>query len=288
MNKIIYFGNFNKTKRRTIDSEIASSLTNHKVEQFDIKDFKIDELIKACERADLFLFHGTVIAPDDITHLLMVERLKTILMNIKCKKVMWFMDRVWGMKGQVVDALLPLVDKAYFVDETWVRRTKGDNIFGLHPAHTKFNGKYKKSLAHDIIYVGNLYARRKQEYSFLKENFGDRIKFFDDKFDQELADLCASSKIAIIPQFPFDDFYWSERIYEYLNNEILVVCPRQYGLELEGFKDQEHYMTYSEESEIIPIVIEMLQNEDARLQIASNGAKFARQFTYEKRLKEIL
>jgi len=288
MSKIIYFGNFENTTVRTIDSEIASSLKNHEVQCFDIKNFEMKDLIDACEKADLFLFHALVIADNDINYLLMVERLKMILMNIKCKKVMWYMDKVWSIKAQVVDALLPLVDMAYFVDETWVRRTKEKNIKALHPAHTEFKGEFKPELACDIAYVGKIYGTRTEEFSYLKETFGERIKFFDNKYGQDLADLCASAKIMIIPRFPFDDFYWSERIYEYLNNGAFVICPRAHGLTEEGFEDRKHYMTYHNDSEIITVAMEMLENEELRKQIAKEGQKFVKNITYKNRIKEIL
>lgn len=288
MKKIIYFGNFENTLIKTIDSEIASSLTNHNVKCFDIKKFVMKDLLDECEKADLFLFHGLVIADNDINYLLMIERLKMILMNIKCKKVLWFMDKVWSIKAQVVDALLPLVDYAYFADETWVRRTKEKNIYSLHPAHSSFVGKFKKELACDLAYVGKMYGSRKEEFSYLKETFGERIKFYDDRYGQDLADLCASTKIMIIPRFPFDDFYWSDRIYEYMNNGTFVICPRAYGLTEEGFKDGEHYMTYCNDSEIVTVVMEMLENDKLRKQIAENGKKFASGITYKKRIKEIM
>lgn len=255
---------------------------------FDIKNFDIKELLKECEDADLFLFHALVIADNDINYLLMIERLKTILMNVKCKKVLWYMDKVWSIKAQVVDALLPLVDYAYFVDGTWVRRTKEKNIAHLPPAHTDFKGEFKKELACDIAYVGKMYGTRTEEYSYLKETFGERIKFFDDKFGQDLADLCASAKIMIIPRFPFDDFYWSDRIYEYMNNGAFVICPRAYGLQEEGFKEGEHYMSYHNDSEIVTIAMEMLENEKLRKEIAENGKKFVKGITYKSRIKEIM
>jgi len=286
--KIIYFGNFKNTKVKTIDSEIADSLKNKNLKLFDVKEFDMKELLKECEDADLFLFHGLVIADNDINYLLMIERLKAILMNVKCKKVLWFMDKVWSVKAQVIDAILPLVDQAYFVDETWVRRTKEDNIYPLHCAHSSFTGKYDKKLACDIAYVGRIYGSRTEEFSYLKEVFGERIKFFENKNGQELADLCASTKIMIIPRFPFDDFYWSDRIYEAMNNGTLVVCPRSYGLQEEGFNDGEHIMTYHNDSEIVTIVMEMLENEKLRKEIAENGKNLVKQVTYKNRIKEIM
>jgi hypothetical protein len=288
MSKIIYFGNFLDTAVRTIDSEIYSSFTNHEVKCFDIKNFDMKELLDACEKADLFLFHGLVIADNDINYLLMIERLKMILMNVKCKKVLWYMDKVWSIKAQVVDALLPLVDYAYFVDGTWVRRTKEKNIEHLPPAHTDFKGEFKPELACDIAYVGKMYGTRTEEYSYLKETFGERIKFHDNKYGQELADLCASAKIMIIPRFPFDDFYWSDRIYEYLNNGAFVICPRAHGLTEEGFEDRKHYMSYHNDSEIVTVVMEMLENEKLRKEIAEEGKKFVKGITYKSRIKEIM
>jgi hypothetical protein len=284
---IIYFGNFTNTVARTIDTEIVSSLKNHKVKQFDIKKFEMKELLRDCSKADLFLFHGMIIAQDEISYMMMIERLKVILMNVTCKKVMWFMDKVWGMKAQVVDTLLPHIDEAYFTDGTWVRRVK-DKVSFLPPAHTSLTGKFKKELECDIAYVASLYGNRQDEFSFLKETFGERLKFYDDKYGQDLADLCASTKIMIVPRFPFDDFFWSDRVYEYMNNGTFVIHPRCQGLADEGFKDGVHYMTYNSDSEIVSIAIEMLNNEKLRTEIAQNGKRFVKNITYKSRLKKIL
>ena len=84
-------------------------------------------------------------------------------------------------------------------------------------------GEFKKELQCDIAYVGNIYGIIEHEYNFLMEKFGLGIKFFQDKFGQDLADLCKSAKIMMIPRFPFDDFYWSERVYEYLSMGAFVI-----------------------------------------------------------------
>lgn len=282
--KIIYFNN----PLNPVESEIASSLKKYDLKSFNIANFDIKEMLKECEDADLFLFHGTVIADNDINYLMMIERLKVILMNIKCKKVMWFFEKVWGTRAQIVDALLPLLDKAFFVDETWVRRTKEPNIFPLHPAQLGLKGEEKEELKADIIYVGKMYGTRTEEFSFLKETFGERVKFYDDKYGQDLADLCASAKIAVVPMFPFDDFYWSDRVYEYMSNGVMVVHPRTQGLTDEGFEDGKHYYSYNNNNELATILIEMLENDKLRKEIAKNGKEFVKKITYKNRIKELI
>ncbi len=276
----------------TQDVEILKALKKvAEVEFFDIKNFDMEKLVKEANTSDLFLFHGQVPQTDEVTSMLMVERIQVVLQSIKCKKVLWFMEKVWLQKGEIIERLLPEVDYAFFVDETWVRRVK-EEVHPLHPAApikvTK--GKYRPELACDVAYVGQMYGTRMKEYEFLKERFGDGVKFFEDKFGQDFADLCVSAKVMLIPAFPFDDFFWSDRIYSMLSCGGFIVQRRTHGLKEEGFEDGKHYFEYEKESDFMALMETVLEEgaEKMRSGVASKGQKFVKEHTYVERVKEML
>ena len=289
--KIIYWCNVENTPKPTIDQDILIALRKvAEVKFFDIKQFDMEKLIKESESADLFLSHGQVPSSDDVTSMLMVERIQVVLQSIKCKKVLWFMEKVWLNKGNIIEKLLPDVDRAYFTDETWVRKMK-EYIYSLHPAAPQpLIGTYKPELACDIAYVGQLYSMRVKEYEFLKEHFGDGVKFFDNKFGQDLADLCASAKIIVAPRFPFDNFFWSDRIYTVLSYGGLMVHQRTYGLQKEGFIDGQHYFDYEKDQDFIVLLNSLLDkdSDEMRKAISENGQEFVKKHTYVERVKQII
>lgn len=294
--KITYFANVNDTHRPTMDQEILVSLKRvADVSVFDIKKFDMKDLLETANKSDIFLFHGQVVAPDEITQLMMLERITVILDAIKppCKKVMWFIEKVWINRGITVDRLLPGVDVAFFTDETFARRMKEPNIFALHPAAPNkwFKGVFKKDLSCDIAYVGHLYGSRMNEYEFLKDKFGDSVKFFDNKFGQDLADVCVSAKVMVVPNFPFDDFCWSDRIYTYLAYGGMPFHPRAYGLKEEGFLDGKHYVDFQTEQDFVAGITMMIDkgSDKFRKEIIKNGQKLIKSFcTYDARVAELI
>ena len=258
---------------------------------FDIKNFEMSKLISEANTADLFLFHAQVPSSDEVTEMLMVERIQVVLQSITCKKVLWFMEKVWMGKMGIVDRLLPYVDHAFFTDGTWTRRVK-ENVHSLPlAAPTKpMRGKYRPELACDMAFVGQMYGPRMREYEILKEKFGDAVKFFDNKFGQDLADLCKSAKVMLLPSFPFDDFYWSDRLYTYLAYGGFVIQRRTHGLREEGFQDGVHYFEYEKESDFMALIGSVLEkgSEKMRKGISRKGQIFVKEHTYKERLEEML
>src|SRR3990167_2511051 len=290
--KIVYWGNVKNCPRPTQDMEILKGLKKHaEVKFFDIKNFDMKKLIEEANNADLFLFHAQIPSADEVTEMLMVEKIQVVLQTITCKKVLWFMEKVWMGKMNIIDRLLPYVDHAFFTDGTWVRRVKEDVHALACAAPVKFlRGKYRPELACDIAYVGQLYGPRTREYEILKERFGDAIKFYDNKFGQDLADLCKSAKILLMPSFPFDDFYWSSRLYTYLSYGAFVIQRRTYGLREEGFVDGKHFFEYEKESDFMALIGSVLEKDAKAMRkgMARNAQKFVKQHTYEQRVKEML
>lgn len=289
--KVVYWGNVKNCPRPTQDQEILRGLKKvADVKFFDIKNFDMKKLIAEANTADLFLFHGTVPSSDEVTEMLMVERIQVVLQAITCKKVLWFMEKVWMSKVNIIDRLLPYLDHAFFTDGTWTRRVN-ENVHALAQAAPKpLKGKYRPELACDIAYVGQIYGPRTREYEILKEKFGDAIRFYDNKFGQDLADLCKSAKVMLLPSFPFDDFYWSNRIYTYLAYGGFVISRRTHGLREEGFEDGKHYFEYEKESDFMALIGSVLDKGAERMRkgIARNGQQFVKTHTYKERINEMV
>lgn len=291
--KICYWGNVENCPRPTEDMEILKALKEvAEVQFFDIKDFDMEKLIEGANKSDIFLFHALIPTADEVTQMLVVERIQLVLRSVKVKKVLWFMEKVWMGKAGIIERLLPEVDHAFFTDETWVRRIKEPKAHALHPAAPikPLQGEYTPELACDVAYVGQMYGMRPREYEFLKEQSGDAIRFYDNKYGQDLADLCVSAKILLTPRFPFDDYYWSDRIYTYLSMGGLVVHQRSQGLKDEGFEDGKVMFDYDRDQDLIALLGTLLEKgaEETRKVIAKNGKEFVKAHTYRVRVAELL
>lgn len=286
--KIIYWYNFEDPKYG-FTKDIKSSLKKlgHKVEAINDRDFDIKEFIEKCNKADLLFFHqGGIYTDSEMNYAISLERLKQILKMVKCKKVCWFMEKVWFLNNETMEQILPLTDLVFLNDETWLRRHKYENVFPLHSGtgvalEGKENIKYKC----DIVFYGETYGFRRPFINYLKDRYGRRFKVFNYIYGQELADLIKSSKIVFSPIQPNDEFYWDNRIYEVLNHGGLLLSPKLYGLEEEGFVIGEHYLGYKRIEDLIKIIDEVLENGAGS--IAEDGREFVKRFSYENRLKEI-
>lgn len=294
--KVLYFGNF-KNESPTIDQDILFSLKKQTdVTTVDLREFtgedNIKKIIDKANKCDVFLFHAFMPETDDFYLQLMLERINTLLANITCKKVLWFVDKIVGNKVKIISTLYDNLDLIFFSDETWLRRFESEKMFPLHPASPEktYKGRFRKELACNVAMVGNLYGERTKQYEFLKKTFKDSFKFFDDKYNKDYADLCKSAKVILVPKYPFDDFFWSERIYTTLNNGGICIHPRSYGLLEEGFVDGEHYIDYYTEQDLF-ITLKMLldkKSDGIRKQISTQGREFVKNHTYGHRIKEIM
>lgn len=294
--KILYFGNF-KNETPTIDQDILYSLKKKAdVITVDLREFAEDndirKIIMKANECDIFLFHALIPETNNLYIKLMLERIVEMLEGMTCKKVLWFLDKIAGSKMEIIVNLLPHVDYMFVADGTWKKRFTEEKLFVLHPAASEkiFKGKVKDDLVCDIAMYGSLYGERFKQFEFLKSKFGDHFQYHDDKYGRDLANLCKSSKIVIVPQYPFDDFYWSDRIYNVLANGGTCVHPRTYGLQEEGFIDGTHFIDYYTEQDLF-VTLSMLldkKSNTVRKGIGKQGKEFVKGHTYGNRIDEML
>lgn len=282
------------TNERLPDKEIIYSLKKKgKVKVLDVRRIDLKRSIKCVLNCDFVLFHGEMGKFDRATYLFVLDRLRVLLEGTKAKKVLWLLDKIWGERFDLLLYFHDVVDYIFVSDETWAKRFASDKVFVLHPAASerKIAGKFRKEMACDIALFGEVTPERENELKFLRDKFGGRLKVFNNKFGKDLADLCKSAKVIISPRSPFDDFFWSDRIYKVLSYGGCCVHPRTYGLREQGFIDGTHYVDYYMEQELFVTIQVLLdkRSDKRRKKMGQDGRKFVMEnHTYSQRIDEIL
>ncbi len=294
--KILYFADFSEKNKLKRENEIKTALEKlgHTVLPIDENDFDIKNLIEQANKGDLFFFHhGGVITDTPLNFQLTITRLETILKNIHCKKAFWLFDKVMGFGDTFVTNVAPLVDAGFLNDDTWIRRHKYANLYPMHLAwgeNLPPTGKYKKEFDNDVVFIGSVYGLREQFVMSMKEEFGDRFKVYNNKYGEDFADMCESSKIIVSPKFPFDDFFWSDRVYRTLIVKGFLIHPRLEGLK-EEFRQKYVFETYGCWDELVDKIHFWLrpENKTERDNISQRGRNFVfERFAFSNRLRDIL
>lgn len=288
--KIVYFANFSDTEYGfTKDIESSLKKLGHKVESINDRDFDFKDLLGKTKKADLFLFNqGGVYTENEMYYSVSVQRLKQMLAAITCKKVCWFTDKVWFLNNNTMEDIIPLTDYVFLNDDTWVRRHKYPNVFPLHMGlGSALKGNPSKEYVSDIAFYGTVYGFNKPFIEFLKKEYGSRCKVFHELQGQDLADLMVSTKMVFTPVQPYDEFYWSERIYQILGHQGVALFPRLTGLEEEGFVAGKHYLGYKRTQDLKEIIDYYLLKPQELETIAKEGYEFVQKFSYKSRLKEM-
>ena len=296
--KVLFFGKarLKDSIYTTADEDIKFSLEKmgHKVVFINDEKFDTKDVIKRGNECDLFFFRtGGVITDNMLNFQLSLTTLQAILSNLKCKKVFWFSSKVWGISEALMEAIIPMVDYGFLNDDTWIRRHRYTNIFPLHEAAPEQNsqlGNYRKEFDNDIVLVGNIYGMGKLLVDNLKAAYGDKFKIYNDVFGRNFYDLCESTKIIISPNFPFDDFYWSDRPYRVLLARGFLLHPRLEELKHELY-DGEHFVSYGSWEELVDLINFWLkpENNRERTKIAQLGRNHVwKKYTYSKRLQGML
>jgi hypothetical protein len=249
MEKIIYLGHKDRKYKEIEDGVIDSlKLMGYKVILFDDQEYKPEEVIEACKGAKMFLFHkGGFLTKSETEMYASIDKLIYTLSKIDCKKVLWFVDKVWMEREIFIDRIINYVDYSFFTDETFLRRHKIFNAYSLKQGCQikRFKGKKNPAFECDVAFIGSIYGERQMFVKALGSLLGDKFRTYNEIRDQDFADLCKSAKIIISPNYPMDDFYWSNRIYEVLGNGGFMFHPNFAGLKDEGIKEGEHYIGYT-------------------------------------------
>lgn len=282
--KIIYLANFGNKNSNYIEEDILVELERlgHEVVQIHEKDVKKVLDIKA----DMLLFHKA-----GIGKYITLENWVIMLNHITCKKVMWYFDPIDLIRHREndIETITQYIDYGFLVDDTWRRRHKFDNLYSLKEGvGTIYKGKVIDKFKCDVAFAGRIYGQRERFVAILKNQYGDKFKVFDNVFGQDMADLCASAKIIVAPDFPTNEFYWSSRFYLTLGLGGFLLHPVCYGLQ-EEFEEGKHYAGYKGEKELLLNIDYFLKNEEERKAIQTQGTKRCLEVgTFKHRLEKIL
>ena len=297
--KIIYLGNFSNTGSDRTEEHIkyAFEQLGHEVITIDEKEFFQEEntegvltspdmKILNIKNPDLFLFHkagvGSVITQDYFIKL---------LNYITCKKVCWYFDKVFPDREEYIEAVADYSDYVFMTDDTFVRRHNYKNLHclrqGIGNEDTSL-GKFKKEYECDVAFTGNVYGVRGEFVRLLDNKYGDKFKLFNNVFNRDLYDLCASAKILVALNFPEDEFYWSSRIYMTLGSGGFIVHPDLYGLKEELIEGR-HFAGYKDIREMLGTIDYFLKHEDKRKRIQEEGYRHCiKNLTYQHRIEQML
>jgi len=297
--KIIYLGNFENPLSDSTENHIkyAFEQLGHEVIAIDEEGLRnFDKVENAADRADvkilnvkdpdIFLFHkGGAENPKGM------ELLIKLLTYITCKKVCWYFDKVFPDREEYIDTVSEYSDYVFLTDDTFIRRHKYSNISCLRQGignEDTSPGEYKEELKCDIAFTGNAYQGRENFARTLQTKYGKNFRMFNDKFNRDLYNLCASAKIIVAPEYPCDEFYWSSRFYLTLGSGGFLVHPDLYGLRTE-FTEGKHFAGYKGHKELIETIDYFLERNEERESIRKQGYNYCiSKATYKHRVEEML
>lgn len=299
--KIIYLGNFDKPLTDNTEKHIKYALEQlgHEVIPIDEKGFlevsddgygrKADAEILSVKNPDLFLFHkggiGNRTSPETLALLI------KLLSHLTCTKVCWYFDKVFPDREEYIELVSAYCEYVFLTDDTFIRRHKFKNLHCLRQGIGNEDmslGKYRKEYDYNVVFTGNAYESRNQLVRLLGMRYGKKFKAFNDAFNRDLYDLCASAKIFVAPFYPSDEFYWSSRIYMTLGSGGFLVHPDLYGLRDE-FTEGTHFAGYKDEREMIKTIDYYLKHEEQRKDIQEAGYEYCiEMFTYKDRVQQML
>ena len=218
--------------------------------------------------------------------------------KINIPKVFWYFDLVHSddpifvekrnsVRLDWIQAITGLVDLGFCTDGDWVAQDKtGKLVHLLQGADERFVGPGRANSVEvaPIVFTGLVEngLRRMRHVEELREHFGSLFDVVGDggrrsrRHGKALADLFASTKIAIAPDGPNTDRYWSNRVYLTLGLHGFLIHP-YCQLLTEHYQPDTELAYYSSHEELIDKVNYFLMHEEERTKLRQAG--------YEKTLQ---
>lgn len=283
---IVYLANFSNEGSDKTEEHLIKSFDKlgHKIHRYDERDFNVQKITSFVKEvnADMFLYHkgGDAIG-------VVVTQLVQLLTQLTCTKVCWYFDKVYGDRTHWMETIIPYTDFVFLTDETWARRNNYSNVYILRQGIGKSADVIGDRYENDIVFLGSVYGERQKFVDGLREVYGDRFKIINDKFNEDLIDLCTKTKIFVAPLFPQDNFYWSSRIYMILGSGGFLIHPRLEGLKEEFSADE--LVTYRDGLDLKEKIDFYLANDSERIRIQKAGhKKVIQDYTYDKRVESLM
>ncbi len=233
-----------------------------------------------CGGADLLLFHHwTNVNPG-------------FFAKLDMPKVGWYFDKVWNGRDKWIREIAPQCAKFFLTDGTFAAGAGIAQLSVLRQGIGDRDMRPGENLPHrypaSVAFTGSAYGERAAWAEGLKKRYGYGFRVYQDVFNRDLYDLCASVPIMVAPPHPADDHYWSNRIYLVMGSGGFMVHPRLAGL-ADEFEEGVHYAAYGSEDELYWTADYYLKHPDERRKIAAAGtARMRERFTFTHRCQELL
>lgn len=234
--------------------------------------------------ADILLFHKSAMSPDELKNAFRDLRVK--------RKICWYFDKVWGVRVEWINKILPMVDKLFITDETWTKEHPDPKYHILRQGV----GEEQKEginipIEGQIVFAGSIYGERSNFVKSLQKRYGNNFKLITEKaslFNQDFSNLAVSTPIMVAPHYPSDDYYWSSRVYITIGSGGFLIHPRFKGLEKE-YKDKREIVYYDNEEDMFQKIDYYLEHREEREAIRKTGYEKTRaKYTYTHRVAELL
>jgi len=137
----------------------------------------------------------------------------------------------------------------------------------------------------DVSFVGNIYGRRKEYISFLKDKLVNHSYFFGNAYQKDQNEIYNRSKIVI--NFP-NVGELNQRVFEALGSGSFLLTGESKETS-EIFNDKEDLVYYSDAEDLLEKINYFLSRDYERANISSNGhLKVLKHHTIESRIVDML
>ena len=223
---------------------------------------------------DIYLFHKQFNPPKEFTG----------------KYVCWYFDKLWRDRDIWMEKILKTAHLVAMTDETWAMANPHENIaiirqgIGEQLELTGNSGRFKAKIA----FTGSIYGERVDWVNKLKKRYNEALQVYNNAFNGDLYDLCASVSIIVAPPYPSDDYYWSNRIYMILGSGGFLIHPRLKGLSTE-YIEGEHYAGYTGMDELFYKIDYYLRNHEERMKIQRAGYEITvKKYNFTERCQSLI
>jgi len=289
--KIIYFANFKNENSDRTEQHIKKAFEDlgHEVICYDETSVKEpNDMLTVAQDADMFLFHKA-----GVEGVISLNQLTSILTHITCPKVCWYFDKIEGNteRMQYINLVSKYADKVFVTDRTFIRRHKDHKLEYLPQGYGNIDYVSKiKEYTNGIVFIGNPYGEREEFVTNLFRRYGKLFKVTNSHFNEDLIDMCKSSKIIVAPEFPSDDFYWSSRLYLILGSGGFLIHPDLFGIKEDGeLTEGKHFAGYRGYKELFDVIEYYMEHDEERERIKAQGiAKVRSTLTYKDRIRQLI
>lgn len=207
-------------------------------------------------------------------------------------KACWYFDKIWNGRDKWIREIAPLCERVFMTDGTWAASSGIQNVSvlrqGIGDRDVRPGTPRPDRWKAQIAFLGSVYGERTAFVAQLRAKYGERFQVYNDVFNRDLYDLCATVPILVAPAYPADDHYWSNRVYLALGSGGFLLHPRLAGL-AEEYDDGVHLATYGSHAELEDRIDHYLRHDQDRREIAAAG--FARthdNYSFTKRCQKLL